>query len=140
MEARFLDLEGDLEDLAEELDATLKQTSVRWLSAKPHFHYLFARYNAEIEVLHWEDAETIEASQWESLARLLAGEPAILLWSKSPLDATRKRLSDKGVQCVVLSTAANPSKDRDFFSVMRDNLDAIRSALESHSESAKPKA
>jgi zinc transport system substrate-binding protein len=139
MEARFLDLQRDLKDLAEELDATLKQTSVRWLSAKPHFHYLFARYGAEIEVLHWEDGETIEASQWESLASLLAGKPAISLWPKPPLDATRKGLAEKDVQCVVLNTAANPTEDRDFLSIMRTNLDAIRSALDSHSGSAMPK-
>ena len=83
MEARFLDLQRELKDLAEELDDTLKQTSVRWLSAKPRFHYLLARYEAEIEVLHWEDGETIEASQWESLESLLAGEPAISLWSEA---------------------------------------------------------
>jgi zinc transport system substrate-binding protein len=138
MEARFLDLQRDLHDLAEEWDDTLQQTSVRWLSAKPSFHYLLARYETEIEVLHWEAEEPIEASQWESLAdSLLAGESAILLWPEPPPDATRDRLAKKGVQSVVLSTAASPPKDSDFLSVMRDNLDAIRSTLDSHSESAK---
>jgi zinc transport system substrate-binding protein len=129
LEARFLDLQRDLKALAEELDNTLGRTSVRWLSAKPRFHYLLARYDTAPEVLHWEAGEPIEASQWEAFASRLAGETAVLLWSEPPLDATRDRLVEAGVQSIVLDIAANRPREGDFLSVMRGNLDALHSSL-----------
>ena len=129
IEPRFLALVRDLKTLTEELDLTLEQTSVRWLSAKPRFHYMLARYDTAPEVLHWEAMESIESSQWESLESRLAGESAVLLWSEPPLDATQARLLEEGVQSVVLDIAANRPQEGDFMSVMRGNLHAIHSAL-----------
>jgi ABC-type Zn uptake system ZnuABC Zn-binding protein ZnuA len=129
LEARFLDLERELKTFAEELDHTLGQTSVRWLSAKPRFHYMLARYDTMPEVLHWEAKESISSSQWESLVSRLGGESAVLLWSEPPLNATRDRLLKAGVQSIVLDIAATRLREGDFLSVMRGNLNAIQSKL-----------
>ena len=129
LEAQFLELQRDLEALAVELDNTLAQTSVRWLSAKPRFHYLLARYDTAPEVLHWEAVESIESSQWEAFTSGLTGESAVILWSERPLDSTRDRLAEAGVQSIVLDIAVNRPGEGDFLSVMRANLDAIRSSL-----------
>lgn len=142
LEARFLGLERDLKTLAEELDKILGQTEVRWLSAKPRFHYLLARYDINPEVLHWEAVESIKSSQWESLASRLAGESAVLIWSEPPLDATRKRLLEEGVQSVVLDIAASRPREGDFLSVMRGNLQslhAIHEELADHPGSVQPR-
>lgn len=138
LEARFSDLQRDLRALAEELDDALKPTSVRWLSANPQFHYLLARYDAACEVLHWEAGESIDDAQWESLLSRLTGETAVFLWSEPPLAATRDRLAKAGVPSMVLETAANRPGTGDFLSVMRGNLDAIRSSLADHPGTVQP--
>lgn len=137
-EREFLDLQGDLQTLADEVDETLRNISGKWLSAKPRFHYLLARCETAPEVLHWEASETIESAQWESLASRLNGGSGILLWSEPPTTATRERLVDDGVKCVVMDTIARRPKEGDFLSVMRDNLETIRSAFRSHPESTQP--
>ena len=55
---KLMALQRDLNAVAEELDAvfestSIEQTSLRWLSAKPRFHYMLARYKIDPEVLHW---------------------------------------------------------------------------------------
>ncbi len=133
-----MELQQDLQALADELDDTVGQASVRWLSAKPLFDYLLARYDVDPRGASLGGRGHIESSQWESLTSWLDGAPAVLLWAETPLAATRDRLVAEGVQCIVLDTTASPPQEGDFVSVMRGNINAIDSALAFLPASGKP--
>lgn len=129
LEERFSALQKDLQTLAGEFDAALTDSGVHWLSAKPRFNYLFARYGNNVELLHWEATETIEAEEWEALTNRLNGDATVALWAETPLAATHERLEELGVACVVLDTVATAPTEGDYLSAMRSNLDLLRASM-----------
>ena len=110
-----------------ELGAAYAQTPL--VASHPRYQYFSRRYGFNIRSVEWEPSEPPTDAQWEALDTILAEHPAaIMIWEAAPLAEVEAALRERGVQAVVVETAANRPKTGDFLDVLRRNLDALKMA------------
>jgi zinc transport system substrate-binding protein len=118
-----------------ELDGALGQIVSRQpgrplLASHPVYQYLQARYQLNLESLHWEPEEMPEDDRWQELDALLQRHPARwILWEDQPLEQTAARLAERGVSSVVYNPCSQPPDDGDFLTVMWQNAENLRTAF-----------
>lgn len=124
----FAALEADLV----ELDSGLERKSVQMgkepvLFSHPVYQYFERRYNLRGFSVHWEPDEVPEEAQWRQLQSVLQQHPAtIMIWEAEPLEDTRRRLLDLGVESVVFAPGGNRPAEGDWLSLMTAGLAALR--------------
>ena len=130
-EAEYAELERDLLELDERLQAIAKSAPGRpLLASHPVYQYLARRYGLNIESVLWEPDTLPEDPQWGELESALEGHAAgWMLWEGAPLAASVERLAALGVRSVVFDPCGNRPEEGDFLSVMRDNAAQLESAL-----------
>ena len=130
-EARYGDLESDLLELDERLQAIAEGAPGRpLLASHPVYQYLARRYGLNIESVLWEPETLPDDAQWQELQSILEGHPAgWMLWEGEPLRASVERLAALGVRSVVFDPCGNRPEEGDFLSVMRENAAQLASAL-----------
>ncbi len=129
-EAGFTALEQDLRALDAEQSAVVgKHPDRPFLASHPVFQYLARRYGIGLDTVHWEPEDVPTDEQWAELTKLRASHDAhFMLWEDEPLPATRKRLADMGVECVVYRPCSNVPAEGDFLTVMHANAAALAKA------------
>jgi zinc transport system substrate-binding protein len=96
----------------------------------PVYQYLQQRYEINGRSMHWEPNIEPGTADWIDFGNLLREHPAaLMIWEAPPIDATRQKLLQMGVDIVVFSPAGNSPQDGDYFTVMDHNLDELRSFL-----------
>lgn len=116
----------------EALDAELRQITAGGsdqplLTSHPVYHYLAARYDLNIENLHWEPDEVPSEQEWEELDGKLAAFPARwLIWEDAPMPESVEKLEARGIASVVYNPLPQPPGEGDFLSVMRANVENLR--------------
>jgi len=120
-----------LEKRLRQLDQSLAQSFAKLAAqpvvfSHPVYQYLQHRYQINGRSLHWEPGIEPGTRDWIELGKLLQAHPAkLMVWEETPLDSTRGRLTEMGVQSVVFNPAANPGKPTDYFEMMNKNTDQI---------------
>jgi len=122
-------LVADLEQLDRDLAAALAPIGREpLLASHPVYSYLARRYGLDLQPLTWEPNEEPENADWMAFDALLAERPSRwMLWEAEPLEATSKRLGERGVGILVFEVAGNRTASRDYLATMRANLETLRS-------------
>jgi zinc transport system substrate-binding protein len=105
----------------------------------PVYQYLQERYNINGQSVHWEPDLEPGTKQWIDFGNLLRKHPAkIMFWEDTPLDSVRQKLKKMGVESFVFNPAGNKPHEGDYFSVMEQNLLAVKQASAFVSEGSTP--
>ncbi len=124
LRAELSDMDAQLMRLGEQL------AGEPLLYSHPVYQYLQRRYALNGEALHWEPDQFPDEKQWSRLDATLGRHPArLMLWEGQPLESTRARLAEKGVEVVVFHPLGNHPESGDFRSAMMANIDRLRAAI-----------
>ena len=105
----------------------------------PVYQYLQERYNINGLSVHWEPDLEPGTKEWIDFGKLLRKHPArIMFWEDTPLHSVQQKLEDLGVKSFVFNPAGNTPHEGDYFSVMEQNLLAVKQASAFVSESSTP--
>ena len=125
----FAELERDLEalnDRLKEITAGLSDRPV--LFSHPVYQYFERRYDLDGFSIHWEPDVVPDEAQWRQLQSILRRHPAkLMIWEGEPLDETRRRLSDMGVDSVVFSPGGNRPPQGDWLDVIEGGIASLSS-------------
>lgn len=123
-------LKTDLAALDRELKTiTADKPGLPLLGSHPVYQYLARRYGLNLQSVHWEPNEMPPETEWVALKQLLARHPArTMIWEAGPSPAITERLVKLGVRSVVFNPCGNRPIDGDFLSVMRTNVENLRTA------------
>jgi zinc transport system substrate-binding protein len=123
----FEKLKSDLAELDASLDEIgrkLRETPL--LFSHPVYQYLERGYGLNAYTVHWEPDEVPEDAQWRHLQSVLQQHPAkIMVWEDEPLDETRRRLSELGVESIVFSPGGNRHVEGDWLTLMQEGISAM---------------
>lgn len=121
-------LEADLQALdAEQAEIVDGGADQPVLASHPVYQYLAARYGLNLRSVHFEPDEQPDEEAWRGLEELVKEHSAHwMLWEAESLPETKARLEEMGIGSVVYEPAGNRPEGRDYLSVMRSNLDALR--------------
>ncbi len=116
-------LRDDLLDLDEKyLELVREYERAPILASHPVYQYFASRYGLNLRSVHWEPSQIPDQKQWRDLDRILGEHPAAwMIWEAPPLDETRARLAERGIQCVVFETCGSEPSGRDYIESMRSN-------------------
>lgn len=124
--------QGLAEDLGA-LDAALQNTvagkqSRALFASHPVYQYLASRYALNLKSVMWEPDVFPSEQQWRDLAHLADNHDAgWMVWEGEALTASVERLEEMGVKSVVFDPCGNVPEEGDFMSVMRENIERIKS-------------
>ena len=114
-----------------QLDARLheimaKSPDLPLLASHPVYQYLARRYGLNLHAVMWEPDTYPDASSWQAFKFLHEAHPAHwMLWEDEPVDKTRDRLLNSGVNIVVFKPCMNRPAQGDFMTVMQANIKAL---------------
>jgi zinc transport system substrate-binding protein len=130
-EAQFGLLAKELEALDTELRQVLKGASgVPVVFSHPVYQYFERRYGLNGRSVHWEPDAVPDEPMWAEFRNLMQKHPAKwMIWEGEPLPAVSARLRAAGVEPVVFSPCGNTPQQGDLLSVMRRNVEALRTVL-----------
>ena len=103
---------------------------------KQLFYFLFDEQNGHdlkaIEATFIQIANTLDLDNseemWREFHKLLNEFPAqYMLWDDEPLPETAATLAQSGVESVVFRPAGNRPDEGDYLSIMRENLENLKS-------------
>ena len=127
-------IERDLSDLDASLERVFSERGDEpLLGSHPVYQYLARRYALKLESVHFEPDEFPDEAAWTELESLLERHPARwMLWEGEPIRETRDRLESLGVTSVVFDPCGNRPDEGDLLSVMRANVENLRTAFEAN--------
>ncbi|MEE2775213.1 MAG: metal ABC transporter substrate-binding protein [Acidobacteriota bacterium] len=125
--ALVADLEAIDADFASILESRI-DTEV--LASHPLYDYFARRYRLDLTAVTWEPHEAPTAEMWAYLDELHDETGATwMIWDGEPLAETRSGLDERGLKVVVLDPLSNRPESGDFLTVLRGNVESLRSAL-----------
>ena len=125
------ELEKELLKLDRNLKALVSKDQARPLVVShPVYDYFARRYGLNIKSVHWEPDEIITTEQMLKLHSILKDHPAKwMIWEGESIKESVERLKAIGIQSVVFDPCGNEPDQRDFMSVMRQNVENIKEAF-----------
>ena len=124
IEQSTIDLIGELESLDGQFKAVVGRAADRpVLFSHPVYQYLQNRYGMNGQSVHWEPNVLPDEAMWQELMELLKSHPAKwMIWEGQPLPEIVAKLAEMGIQSVIFDPCASKPEQRDFMSIMKQNL------------------
>ena len=121
-------LVADLKVLDDQMQAIGKTLGDRPLVAShPVYDYLARRYELQLKTVQWEPEEVPADHAIEELKKLLDGHVAkVMIWEGTPAPASVEKLKSLGLESIVFDPCGNRPKSGDWLTVMRANVDSLR--------------
>lgn len=121
-------LEGELSKLDQELQSiTYANPDLHVIFSHPVYQYFEKRYNVQGTSLHWEPDVLPDEEQWKELSHIIEHHPgSIMVWEGEPSPEIASRLESTGVRFIVFNPCGNRPDEGDFLSVMKSNLESLR--------------
>lgn len=111
-------------------ELTSKEASKPLLGSHPVYDYFARRYRLNMQSVHWEPDEAPTDAQRAELQSILAKHPAQwMIWEGEPMKESTQRLKAIGVDSLVFDPCSNTPVQGDFLSVMRQNVENLKSAF-----------
>jgi len=129
-EGNYQQLEHDLM----QLDANLREiTSLhpekRLLASHPVYQYLARRYQLKLQSVTWEPDVSPDPAQWHELELINSKHAGKwMLWEAKPIAETQTGLTSMNIMSVVFEPSMNNPAKGDFLTVMKANIENLRSA------------
>ena len=109
---------------------TVGQVSVPLFASHPVYQYFSRRYGLNMVSVLWEPDVFPADAKWAELRRLHVRHPSQwMVWEAEPLVESVTRLEGMGVQSVVFDPCGNRPEEGDFLTVMRKNVENLRTAF-----------
>ena len=126
----FTELEAEFRAVDEDLVTAAKNLGDRpVLYSHPVYQYLQRRYGLNGVFVHWEPDAMPEDVLWDELRATLQEHAArVMIWEAEPLLATKQRLAEMGIECVVFQTGGNRPATGDWLDLMRQGVAALEAA------------
>lgn len=131
--ASFADLKNDLLTLDRRIDeiVAIKRAQPPFVASHPVYDYLARRYGLSIQSVLWEPEEVPSAQQWAELQTILKDHPARwMIWEVEPSSDSVAKLRSIGVESLVFDPCANIPDQGDYLTVMKQNVENLRSAFQ----------
>ncbi|GAB4383296.1 MAG: zinc ABC transporter substrate-binding protein [Phycisphaerales bacterium] len=112
------------------LEASMTDVSV--ICSHPAYNYLGRRYHWNLIVVPMDPAAAVKADDLEALRRAVesAGPRRIVLWESPTSDGNVAAIRDAiGAESVLYTPCEQPPAEGDFLSVMRENIERLRTAV-----------
>ena len=121
-------LEQDLLKLDQDLKTLIsKDPSKPLVVSHPVYEYFARRYGLNIKSVHWEPDEIPTNEQMIELNSILKEHPAQwMIWEGKPMKESAEKLKTIGVDSLVFDPCGNIPDQRDFLSVMRQNVENLK--------------
>lgn len=131
-EANFSALKDELLRLDRHIDEIVTNERTQPLVAShPVYDYFARRYGLNIKSVLWEPDEMPSNEQWVELMSILRNHPAKwMIWEEEPNPDSVDKLKSMGVKSLIIDPRANIPDQGDFLSVMRQNVENLRSAFQ----------
>jgi zinc transport system substrate-binding protein len=124
-------LEKDLMALDRDIKAIVANKQAQPLVAShPVYQYFARHYGLNIKSVLWEPDQILNRFQWSELKGILNVHPAKwMIWEGEPLSESVAKLKLIGVNSLVFDPCGNVPEQGDFLSVMRRNVENLRTAF-----------
>jgi zinc transport system substrate-binding protein len=128
----FKALAKDLKDLDQDIQAIVSQKpTTPLIVSHPVYDYFASRHGLNIVSVHWEPDQVPENEQWRELKEILKRHPAKwMIWEGEPVQASVDKLKVHGVDSIVFDPCGNMPERGDFLTIMRQNIENLRSAFD----------
>ncbi|MBT5927410.1 MAG: zinc ABC transporter solute-binding protein, partial [Verrucomicrobia bacterium] len=122
-------LQKDLKELHDAMLEIKKQIgNIPLLASHPVYQYATRAYNLNIHSLHWEPDATPDANEWQTFDMFLSNNPTKwMIWEDTPTKETQAKLSQRNIEWIVFRPQGGAIKNDDFLSIMRANIEALKS-------------
>ena len=133
LQRNYEKLEEELLGLDTEfLNATRGFDHIPLIASHPVYDYFAVRYQLNIKSVHWEPSISLTEDMLTGLQQLVKNHQAQwMIWENQPIGESVKRLEVIGVHSVVFNPGGQRPDQGDFLSMMRENLNNLRSILSS---------
>jgi zinc transport system substrate-binding protein len=130
----FKALAKDLKILDQDIHMIVSQKpSTPLIASHPVYDYFARRYGLNIVSVHWEPDQVPEGMQWRELKAILKQHPAKwMIWEGKPVQASVDRLKTHGIKSLVFDPCGNVPEQGDFLTIMRKNIENLRSAFKNN--------
>jgi len=130
-QANYATLAAELKVLDQDIQAIVsKKPSSPLIISHPVYDYFARRYGLNIVSVHWEPDQVPGEDQWRELKAILKQHPAKwMIWEGEPVQASVDRLKTHGVGSLVFNPCGNVPEQGDFLTIMRQNVENLRSAF-----------
>jgi len=127
----YEELERQLHKLDRDIKKVVSKDRSRPLVVShPVYDYFARRYELNIKSVHWEPDEIPTTEQMLKLHSILKDHPAKwMIWEGESIKESVERLKAIGMQSVVFDPCGNEPDQKDFMSVMRQNVENIKEAF-----------
>ncbi|MEM7014193.1 MAG: metal ABC transporter substrate-binding protein [Verrucomicrobiota bacterium] len=122
-------LHGDLTSLDLKMQEVAKQIGDQpLLASHPIYQYMARHYELKIESVLWEPDVVPNDEAMAELQLLLEKHQAKwMIWENEPTTGSVKKLEALGIKSVVFNPCANEPEEGDFLSVMKQNIENLKS-------------
>ena len=124
-------LESDLMAIDEQIENTVRSAPDRQVVfSPPVYQYFQKRYRINGKSVHWEPDEIPDESMWREFSNLIGDHPTKwMIWEREPLPKITARLKSIRIQSVAFEPCAGTPSQGDFLSIMKTNIEALRSVF-----------
>jgi zinc transport system substrate-binding protein len=128
-ENHFNALQAELLELDTQMLAMGKTlTAMPLIVSHPVYPYWARRYGLRIRAVHWEPEEMPTEEMWAKLKTMRNALPAQwMIWEGTPAVSIANKLKQREMGSVTFDPCGNTPDSGDFFTVMQNNIKAIRS-------------
>ena len=141
---RFEALAAELSLLDSQLmAAAAKLADTEVIYSRPNYQYFARRYQLPGESLDWSTDAVLNSALAHQLEHLetsgqkeASGQSRLMVWPRQPDPTMTAALAERGIEVLVISTLEQQPESGDFLSVLRMNIEALKSAAQAlHSAS-----
>ena len=131
LDENYASLQRDLQQIDARLaEATADKTAPLFFS-HPVYQYLIRRFDLDAKELHWEpDLYPAERARDDFLRMRQNHLSGWMLWESEPGSKTVEWLNSNGIRSVVFDPCGNVPDDGDYLSIMLQNAENLKSALD----------
>jgi zinc transport system substrate-binding protein len=132
-QTNYASLLKELKALDQDIQTIVSQNpSTPLIVSHPVYDYFAKRYGLNIVSVHWEPDQVPGDVQWGALRKILEQHPAKwMVWEGEPARASVAGLEQAGIKSVVFNPCGNIPEKGDFISMMRRNVENLRTAFSS---------
>ena len=124
LERKLLKLDRDIKEIVS------KNQSKPLVVSHPVYDYFARGYGLNIRSVHWEPDEIPTTAQMLELQNILKDHPAQwMIWEGEPVKEAVDRLKAISMQSVVFDPCGNAPDQGDFMSVMRQNIENLKTVF-----------
>jgi zinc transport system substrate-binding protein len=110
-------LDEKMQSVGSKLDGTII------IASHPVYQYLEHRYRLNIHSMHWEPSQYPGEADWQEFMNIVEKNGAkIMIWESEPVETTRAKLHQMGLEVVVFNPCSNRPDVGDFLTVMQENV------------------